>query len=86
MNATDLRPPTKLTSGWGQRHRPTEPMEPGAICGMLTALRQLTPTSVYTVYRCACGAEVTRAHALVRKAMRNGREPKCKAGCKGAAK
>ncbi len=80
-----MRPPTKMTQDWGKRTaRPTVPMEPGSTWGWLTAVRQMTPTSTYTVFRCLCGAEVTRQHSMVRKAIRNGGSPRCKTHCKGA--
>lgn len=64
--------------GWGKRHlRKTMPPEPGEVFGNLTAVERLGPTSTYTRYRCACGSEVVRMHADVRKAVRCGRTPAC---------
>ena len=51
--------------------------------GFLTPVR---PGSCgYHVFRCACGAEVSRIAKSVTRAVREGRVPKCSPGCKGEA-
>jgi hypothetical protein len=74
--------PATFMSTWGKGShlKKTEPFEPGTVCGWLTVIEQLTPTSRYTRFRCRCGAEVTRLHSQVRKSMRRGSRPSC-VGC-----
>ena len=82
----DTAKPFPYTQGWGGARtlRKTVPYEPGTVCGFLTAFKQSAGHSVYTIFVCRCGAQVTRRHADVRETVTSGGVPSCPA-CRAAA-
>jgi hypothetical protein len=59
-------------------------IDPGtAELGWLTPLRQSAGGGGYHLFRCRCGAEVAFASRQIRKAVKEGRTPKCSRVCLG---